>query len=154
MHDILDANAKHLREAAETPAAIGFTDDDQQEPSAFPCSFPHVNEYPENLQFTIAVVGNAVDKIAQDGDSLLCVRTGAAGVEPQDGDLVVIEHRDDADTRVAVRRLRRIGDLFEFRSESRDPTFQDAPLTQDMQQSDGKIRILGKVLFAFRRLGA
>lgn len=153
MHDILDASANILMEAAETPLAIDFNDDDRQERAAVPCSFPRVNDYPENLQFTMALIGNAVDKIAQDGDTLLCVRTGAAGAEPQDGDLVVIEHRDDADTRVAVRRLRRIGDLCEFRSESKDPAFEAAPLICNLRQDEGKILIIGKVLFAFRRLG-
>ena len=154
MHDILDANAKLLREAAETPAAIGFNDDDRQERASDPRGFPYVAEYPKDMQFGIAVVGNSINKLAQDGDTLVCVRTGAAGAEPQDGDLVVIEVLDNGNTRVAIRRLRRIGDVCEFRHESKDPAFQDAPLTCDLRQDDGKVRMLGKVLLACRRLGA
>ena len=115
-------------------------------------NFPVISAYPPHAQFRVAVIGNAIDKIAQDGDTLLCVRADVAGAEPQDGDLVVIEYPEGEDFCVAIRRLRQIGDLCEFRQESNDPAFQGAPLIQDLRQAGGKIRILGKVLLAFRGL--
>lgn len=154
MHDIVEASASDLLETTDAPAAVGFVDLDTTARTSLAGDFPPLADYPEALQFRIAVVGNSINKLAQDGDTLVCVRTGAAGAEPQDGDLVVIELLDDADSRVEIRRLRRIGDVCEFRHESKDPAFQDAPLTCDLRQDDGKVRMLGKVLLACRRLGA
>lgn len=154
MHDIVEARAGDLQETAEGHEAIGFVDLGSTAWTPPADDFPYLPDYPEALQFRIAVVGNAIDKIARDGDMLLCLRADAATAQPQDGDLVVIEVLDDGESRVAIRRLRRIGDVCEFRHESNDPAFQDAPLICDLRQDDGKVRILGKAVIACRRLGA
>jgi hypothetical protein len=157
MHDILqdnlEANAAGLTKAEGVPAASVF-DFDATSRTFSAADFPLVADFPEELQFRIAVVGNVIDKIAQDGDTLLCVRASAEGAEPQDGDLVVIDIGDREASRVEIRRMRRIGDVCEFRHESNDPEFQAAPLIYDMRQEEGRVRILGKVLLACRRLGA
>ena len=154
MHDIVRTNASDLTRAANESQIVGDIDDGALVGASAAADFLPVADYCRDAQFRILVVGNAVNKIAQDGDTLHCVRADAVGAEPQDGDLVVIDHADGDDCRLVIRRLRRIGDLWEFRHESNDPAFQDAPLIWDMRQDDGSIRIMGKVLFACRRLGA
>ena len=153
MYYILDASAAGLSRTEGAPAASDsdFDTTSQTSPAG---DFPLVTAFPQELQFRIAVVGNMIDKIAQDGDMLLCLEASAEGGGPQDGDLVVIDIGDHEASRFAIRRMRRIGDLCEFRHESNDPEFQAAPLICDMRQDEGRVRILGKVLFACRRLGA
>jgi len=154
MHDIVRASDRSSVKIPDASRVIGDIRDNETTLFHAGRDFLPVADYPEHAQFRIVVVGNAINKIAKDGDTLHCVQADAIGAEPQDGDLVVIDHAGDEDCCVAIRRLRRIGDLCEFRHESNDPAFQDAPLIQDSRQNDGKIRILGKVLFACRRLGA
>ena len=154
MHDIVRTSASRPAQTGDGLPAIGDINDAAPARRPSGTNFLPVADYCRDAQFQILVVGNMVDKIAQDGDTLHCVQASAAGAEPQDGDLVVIDHADGDDCRLVIRRLRRIGDLWEFRHESNDPAFQDAPLVRDMRQDDGSIRIMGKVLFACRRLGA
>lgn len=154
MHDIVGTGASDLTKTAHAPELVGDVDDAATARRFGAGDFLPVADYCLDAQFRITVVGNAINKIAQDGDTLHCVRADAVGAEPQDGDLVIIDCADGDDCRLLIRRLRRIGDLCEFRHESNDPAFQDAPLVRDMQQDDGSVRIMGKVLFACRRLGA
>ncbi len=154
LHDILEANASDLTKTEGPPVAASFIDFDTTA-RTFPAGdFPLVADFPQELQFRIAVVGNMINKIAQDGDTLLCLRASAEGAGPQDGDLVVIDQGDNEVSRLSIRRMRRIGDICEFRHESNDPDFQEAPLICDMRQDEDRVRILGKVLLACRRLGA
>jgi len=154
MHDIVRASDRSSVKIPDASRVIGDIRDNETTLFHAGRDFLPVADYPEHAQFRIVVVGNAINKIAQDGDTLHCVRADAVGAEPQDGDLVIIDCADGDDCRLVIRRLRRIGDLCEFRHESNDPAFQDAPLVRDMQQDDGSVRIMGKVLFACRRLGA
>ena len=117
-------------------------------------TFPKVADYPAKAQFDILVKGQSLSKIAQDGDVLHCVTAETAGAEPQDGDLVVIEYCDGDTHRIITRRMRQIGDFCEFRPESDDPALQESFLTWNMREDSDKFRILGKVLFAYRRLAA
>lgn len=154
MHDFVGAGAGSQMDLAETPASSEFAHYDLLPRTPRAGSFPPVADYPQEAQFRIAVVGNMIDKIAQDGDTLICIRADVAGAAPQDGDLVVVEDHEDADYQVTIRRLRRVGDLCEFRNESSDPAFQGPPLICDMRFNDGTVRLLGKVLFACRRFDA
>ncbi len=161
MHDTLGPTATNgVTKTAHKRSVIEPLNDDATVKIFAAGDFLPVADFPKESQFKLSVVGNSIDKIAQDGDTLLCVRSTVAGAEPQDGDLAVIELRDMVEncdgegSRLAIRRLRRIGGLCEFRHVSNDPAFQEAPLFLDMRQDDGKIRIVGKVLFACRRLGA
>jgi hypothetical protein len=135
-------------------ARISAESDDMISTSTSAGAFPRVADYPTQSQFDIRVDGPFINKIAQDGDLLHCVTPDAAGAEPQDGDLVVIEYRDEASHRIMTRRMRQIGDFCEFRSESDDPALQNASMIWNMREDSGKFRILGKVLFAYRRLAA
>lgn len=160
MHDIMGPSANGVKKTAHRLSVIEPLTDDSTVRMFAALDFPPVADFPKDAQFKLSVIGNSVDKIAQDGDTLLCVRSTVAGGEPQDGDLAVIELRGSGESpdgevsRLAIRRLRRIGGLCEFRHVSNDPAFQEAPLILDMRLDDGTIRIVGKVLFTCRRLGA
>ena len=85
-------------------ARIGAESDDMISTSTSAGAFPRVADYPAQSQFDIRVDGPFINKIAQDGDMLHCVTPDAAGAEPQDGDLVVIEYRDEASHRIKIGR--------------------------------------------------
>lgn len=135
-------------------AEIGAGGGDMISTSTTAGAFPKVADYPAKAQFGIRVEGKSLNKIAQDGDVLHCVRAETAGAEPQDGDLVVIEYCDGDAHHVVTRRMRQVADVCEFWPESDDLAFQNTPLIWNMGEDSRKFRILGKVLFAYRRLTA
>ena len=144
----------HISNARSLLAKISTESDDMTSIAPSTGAFPRVADYPAKSQFDARVEGRFINKIAQDGDILHCVTADAAGAEPQDGDLVVIEYRDGAANSIMIRRMRQIGDICEFRPESHDPELQKASMIWNMRNDGGKFRILGKVLFAYRRLDA
>lgn len=157
MHDYEGRNVHTTTKASDVHtllAKIGAGSDDMISTSTSANVFPRVADYPAQSQFDIRVDGHFISKIARDGDVLHCVTADAAGAEPQDGDLVVIEYQDGGAHRIMARRMRQNGDFCEFRPESDDPALQNTYLTWNMREDSGKIRILGKALFAYRRLAA
>ena len=157
MHDYEGRDVQvvtHASNVRSLLAKIGTESDDMTSKAPSTEAFPHVADYPAKSQFNARVDGRFINKIAQDGDMLHCVTPDAAGAEPKDGDLVVIEYRDGAANRIMIRRMRQIGDICEFRPESDDPELQNASMIWNMRDDGGKFRILGKVLFAYRRLDA
>lgn len=93
--------------------------------------------YPENQQFGLVVKGNSINKFANDGDILHCVRLWDTGVQPQDGDLVIVERRraQGAMIETTAKILRQNGKL-EFWPYSHDPSFGDPIIIDEKYESD------------------
>ena len=110
--------------------------------------------YPQDRQFAVLVRGNSINKVAKNGQFLLCLgidygRDGLPIVE--DGDLAVVERiRPDGLREATVKRLRRGTDGWELHHESTDDRYRgvlraDEGLKQDDEGYE--VRVLGKVLW-------
>lgn len=109
--------------------------------------------YPVDRQFGVAVYGTSINKIAHDGQFLLCLGIRFAEGEEtpvKDGDLAVIErHSTDGSVEATVKRLRRGSDGWELRYESNDPRWRGfirASETLKRDEEGHEVRLTGKVL--------
>lgn len=113
---------------------------------------PSVSGYPLEWQFGLIVDGNCLNKIAADGDRLVCLDLIKSHVEISEGDLVVVERlRFGGQMRQrTAKRVKRTTVGFELWPESTDPNHQD-PIRLDGAPDGDEIRIWGKVLWVLRR---
>lgn len=113
---------------------------------------PSVSGYPLEWQFGLIVDGNCLNKIALDGDRLVCLDLIKAQVDIAEGDLVVVERlRFGGQMRQrTAKRVRRTTAGFELWPESTDPAHQD-PIKLDDATDGDEIRVWGKVLWVLRR---
>lgn len=116
--------------------------------------FPPDPGYPVESQHDYSVVGTSVDKLARPGDFLRCVDYALAGVEPQDGDIVVVERRGGAGLKeLSVRRFQRLHDGYELAWLSNDPLWQGAQRVVKGMTADGyEIRLLAKVVWRYSKV--
>ncbi len=117
-----------------------------------PAPFPPDPRFPVEAQFDLLVEGSSINKFAQEGDYIRCVDVAKAGIEIQDGDLVVIERiRERTLRETSARRVRRNGDRYEFWPESDDPRWQTPILVKDGASDLGDdVRTIAKVLWKYR----
>lgn len=114
--------------------------------------------HPAERQFGVVVRGESINKVAKDGDYLICLAPDDdVRHSIKDGDLVVLERiRPDGLREVTVKRVRHAFDGWEFWSESTDPRYSGAiNLNEDLSQDgDGiEVRIIGIVLWTVGYLG-
>jgi hypothetical protein len=118
-------------------------------------SIPHDSRYPQVAQFVLVVEGESVNRVARDGDRLLCVDIDMLGLPPGQGDLVLIERNGAMGNETSIRRLRRIGRCIAL---SFDSTHADWRETMIFPEGTGLsahgVRVLAKALFVFRRVDA
>ena len=116
--------------------------------------------FPKDRQFAVRVQGNSINKIASDGQYLLCLgvdysEDGQPLVET--GDLAVIERiRSDGLREATVKRVRLTDDGWELHPESTESRHSgvlrlDEGLFHD--EEGFEVRVIGKVLWAFGYLG-
>lgn len=96
-------------------------------------------EYPAQAQYALRVKGDSINKIALEGDLLRCLDLGITGLEPRDGDLVIVEQsRDDGLLReVTAKRVTRVNGHIHLEPESTNPRWQ--PIIYDPARDDGSI---------------
>lgn len=113
---------------------------------------PSASGYPVELQFSLKVEGNCLNKIANHGDRLICLDMVKTGIEAEDGDLVIVERSRFEGQMVerTAKRLRRTSDGYELWPESTDPAHQD-PIKLHRAGNEDHVRILGKVLWIMRK---
>ncbi|MHA7777375.1 LexA family protein [Roseibium sp. M-1] len=108
--------------------------------------------YPGEYQYLLQINGESLNRIARNGDLILCLDYLDAGIEIKSGDLVVVERsRDGGHTieRTAKRIVRRNGDI-ELRPESNDPRFQDPVIFTEHDEEATEVRIISKILSVIR----
>jgi transcriptional regulator with XRE-family HTH domain len=113
---------------------------------------PSVSGYPLEWQFGMIVEGNCLNKVARNGDRLVCLDLIKSQVEIQDDDLVVIERRRFSGQMrsITAKRVKRTKRGFELWPESDDPAHQEPiPITKPPEGEE--IRIWAKVLWVLRR---
>lgn len=109
--------------------------------------------YPIRLQFGVAVAGTSINKIAEDGQFLLCLGIEYVDDSPspaQDGDLAIIERiKPDGSREATVKRLRRVGRDWQLHYESTDHRWRGFLRAEEGFAHDREgyeIRRIGRVL--------
>jgi transcriptional regulator with XRE-family HTH domain len=118
-------------------------------------SVPHDTRYRRNAQFVLLIEGESVNRVARDGDWLLCIDIEALPGPPAHGDLVLIECAGARAPEISIRRLHRIAGRLEFSFDSDDAVWRETmTLPDDAGSSAYGVRMLAKALFVFRRIDA
>ncbi|POF29653.1 LexA family protein [Roseibium marinum] len=110
--------------------------------------------YPNEYQYLLQINGESLNRIARDGDFVLCLDYLEAGIDIRSGDLAVVERsRDGGHTieRTAKRIIRRDGGI-ELRPESDDPRFQDPIIFNELDEEATEVRIIAKILTVIRQI--
>jgi len=110
--------------------------------------------YSPDCQYLLRIRGESLNRIAQDGDFILCVDFGQAGIELKSGDLVVVERSRDGGHTLerTAKRIFRHDDEIELRPESNDPRFQEPVVYNEHSEEASEVRVLAKILGVFREL--
>lgn len=98
-------------------------------------------QYPASAQYALRVRGDSINKIATEGDLLRCLDIGITGLEPRDGDLVIVEQvRDDGLLHeVTAKRVVRVNGYIQLEPESTNPRWK--PIVYDPARDDGSIEV-------------
>jgi len=151
------AAAPRLRVLGEVAAGAWLEVDPiaEYEAAHFEVPVPLDPRYPKGKLFGLVVRGTSINKIAADGDVLVCLDV-SAGIDVENGDLVVIERRraQEGLREVSAKRLRRGRHAIEFWPESTDPRWQE-PLTvreNTPSNHDMDVRVLARVEWVFRQV--
>jgi SOS-response transcriptional repressor LexA len=109
-------------------------------------------------RFAVRMEGYSMDKTIPPGSDLECLRVSYGVVEPEPGDLVIVERHAHDLTEMTCKRLDREGDEWVLRSESTKPEFQEVIRigTPDKEAFiDNEVKVIGIVIKAhqshFRR---
>ncbi|RCL01039.1 MAG: SOS-response transcriptional repressor [Candidatus Tokpelaia sp. JSC189] len=113
---------------------------------------PSAGGYPTNLQFALKVDGNCLNKIANNGDQLICLDIIKAGIDVAPNDLVIVERSRFNGQMVerTAKRIRQTAEGFELWPESNDPNHQE-PIKVNGATDGEEVRIVGKVLWILRK---
>ena len=115
---------------AELPSSEGLT----------PLNALISDDWPPDALFAVKVRGESLNKIASDGDHLLCVDILRAGLEVRDGDLVIVERSQQQGglVEMTAKRLRERNGVTELWPESNDPQFQQPITLVDNDNDDSQ----------------
>jgi SOS-response transcriptional repressor LexA len=104
--------------------------------------------------FGLVVSGTSINRIAADGDVLVCLSTLETGYSPRDGDLVIVERRraQEGLIEVTAKRFYRFHDRVELSPESTDPKWQSPIVIRHEDVSDGKadVRVIAVVRWIYK----
>ncbi|UXN05234.1 LexA family protein [Bartonella sp. HY761] len=113
---------------------------------------PSVSGYPIKAQFALTVDGNCLNRIANNGDKLVCVDVIELGMDVQPNDLVIVQRSRFNGQMIerTAKRIRKTIDGYELWPESNDPNHQEPIKITGINEGD-EIRIIGKVLWILRK---
>lgn len=141
-----------LQIAGEVAAGLWLEADLAAEESGKPSSFRACADYPTKAQYLLRVRGESLNKVAQDGDLLLCVNYFAAAIEPSVGDLAIIERSYDGGGPIerTAKRIVKMNGKIELMPESNDPKFQTPVVYDDDDGEFSRVQAKAKVLYAIK----
>jgi len=99
-------------------------------------------------RFAVVVEGFSMDKIFPPGSVLDCLRVYRGRLDPQDGDLVIVQRQRHDLMETTCKRLAKVGDEWVLIAESTRPEFKDPiPLGSPDRDhvGDGDIEVIGIV---------
>lgn len=151
----LPGSAQYVPVRGEVAAGLWREVDDQSHIESEPETIPVAPTpgIPFEYQFCLIARGTSLNKLAQDGDVLVCTDIIKSGAEIKDGDLVIVERRkyQGAMREVTAKRVRRANGGFELWPESIDPAFQTPIRIDDGEDDDEEIDVIAKVLWIMRK---
>jgi transcriptional regulator with XRE-family HTH domain len=108
---------------------------------------------PANFQFALVVRGSSLNRLAKDGDILVCVDVIKSGIRVDEGDLVVVERKkfQGALREVTAKRLRIRGAGYDLCPESDDPRYQEPIHINSGDHDDEEISVVAKVLWIMKK---
>lgn len=116
---------------------------------------PADQRYPPVAQYGLIVRGNSINRVAREGEVLHCLDVGITGIEPVNGDLVIVERRraQGGQKEVTAKVVRRKGPLIELAPDSDDPRWSE-PLVLDPRNApeDEEIAIVAIVIAVYKPL--
>jgi SOS-response transcriptional repressor LexA len=86
-------------------------------------AIPFDPRYPVDWQYAFLVRGTSINRVASDGDFLVCLDVARSGEPARDGDIVVIERHRQSLHEVSARRITRTEHHMQFSHDSLDPKF-------------------------------
>ena len=130
---VLDVRAGHW-------LAVEFMDEYQDDG----VRVPYCEEYKEFDQFAVKVVGDSINKFAQDGDRLVCA-TIESGIQLVDGDHVIVEatRNGGAEVEATVKQIKMMPDGLELWPNSTNPMYT-GPVK--LEKNGDEVRLRGVVL--------
>lgn len=113
---------------------------------------PSLGGYPVDMQIAYIVDGESLNKIARNGDVLVCLDLIASRVSIMDNDLVIVEMTKHGGEFVdrSAKRVRRTKTGFELWPESDHPDHQE-PLVLNEVDEGIDMRVSAKVLWIVRK---
>lgn len=113
---------------------------------------PSAGGVPVEWQVAYRVDGNCLNKVAADGDILVCVDLIKSQAPIENNDLVIVERTRYGGQMVqrTAKRVRRTSTGFELWPESDDPAHQD-PIVLNGAAEHDEVRVAAKVLWILRK---
>jgi len=110
--------------------------------------------FPPHAQYIVRVRGESLNRIAANGDLLLCVDYLAAGIELKENDLVLVERSRDNGMTIerTAKRLVKLNGESELMPESDDPRFQDTILYREGDFDHTEVTIKARIVMVFKPL--
>ncbi len=110
--------------------------------------------YPVEFQYLLEINGESLNRIARNGDFVLCLDYLEAGIEIKSGDLAVVERSRDGGHTIecTAKRVIRHEDRIELRPESDDPRFQEPIVFNEHDEEATEVRIRAKILSVIRQI--
>ncbi|PVB59342.1 S24 family peptidase [Labrenzia sp. 011] len=110
--------------------------------------------YPSECQYLLQINGESLNRIARDGDLVLCLDYLAAGIDIRSGDLAVVERSRDGGQTIerTAKRIIRHENGIELRPESDDPRFQEPIIFNELDEEATEVRIIAKILTVIRQI--
>lgn len=96
--------------------------------------------FPASAQYALMVRGNSINRVASDSEYLHVVDVLGSGIQPQSGDLVIVQkHRHGAAEATAKRLVLENGNPPALKFESNDPKYQG---TMPLEAGDAETEIV------------
>lgn len=136
-------------------------DSDAADAPQIETSIPPDPSYSDVAQHALLVRGTSINRVAMDGDFLICVDLEMTGIEPQNGNMVIVERRRPQDglREISAKRFFSSAKRTELRYDSLDPRYADAahpqyqpPLlfTKDQTDTHEQVTILALAIRVWR----
>lgn len=108
---------------------------------------------PQGARFGLIVAGTSINRIAQDGEVLVCTSLAETGIQIEHNDLVIVERLKGQDglREVTAKRFCQFADRIELHPESNDPRWQE-PIVLRHAENDGHqdVKIIARVEWVYK----